>query len=861
MKKTYLAILFLIIAGWQAAWAQSVAIRLKDNTLVHYNLSEVDSLVFSEETYHEYVDLGLPSGTLWATTNIGADSPEDYGTYFAWGDTEGNGVFNFEYYKFCIPQTYSMSKYCTRYSEGSIDGKTFLDAEDDAATVIWGSEWRMPSKKQMEELINEEFTSNEWTSQNDVIGLKITSKKNGNSIFLPAAGQRLGWTSESEGALGSFWSRSLENTTSRVAHTLDFSQSFSVMVSSSFRYTGLPVRPVRYTPSVMVSSIELSCTEMKLGVNETMPISCTVLPEDAENPYVSWEISGDGTVAYLMTSTNSVTGEESHYVSTNSPGTCTITVRSADGSGVYAQCQVTVKSNIINGREYVDLGLPSGTLWAICNVGANSPEEYGDYFAWGETTPRVDDSYNKYGVTGHWTKYCLSRSDGHEGFVDNLRELLPEDDAATVNWGSKWMTPSQDMFYELFDESLTTAQLTEQNGINGYLVTSKSNGNSLFLPAAGIKWPATSKVNVSGYYLTRRLVTSNTIEHFGFDTSGTFFWDAFSRNNFGQSVRPVVFVPVTEIELDKTDILLERGDFDSIHAIVLPENASFKEVECESSDEEVASVYECSPGEFDVVGWSVGTCTITCRATDGSGVYAECRVRVTANDVVDNHEYVEIGGKKWATMNVGATTVADSWETCCGDYFAWSETEPRYASIVHTSGGAASFSWKNGYTNGYYDSSAYPSYTSNTLDATHDVATAKWGGEWRTPTPEEFRALEEACYSGNMGDVRLTSLTGKVTTGGIYWLDKDQTYEPDYTNIAGVLFVDKNDISKRLFFPAAGRITRTQYDGWRCCYWTSSLYTNGYNVHNMIAYAPQYINVYDYQYWYSGFSVRPVNSR
>ncbi len=860
MKKTYLAILFLIIAGWQAAWAQSVAIRLKDNTLVHYNLSEVDSLVFSEKTYHECVDLGLPSGTLWATTNIGADTPEDYGTYFAWGDTEGNGVFNFEYYKFCIPQTYSMSKYCTRYSEGSIDGKTFLDAEDDAATVIWGSEWRMPSKKQMEELINEEFTSNEWTSQNDVIGLKITSKKNGNSIFLPAAGQRYGWISESEGALGSFWSRSLVNTGSRAAHTLDFSQSFGVMVSSGIRYMGLPVRPIRYTPSVMVSSIELSCTEMKLGVNETMPISCTVLPEDAENPYVSWEISGDGTVAYLMTSTNSVTGEESHYVSTNSPGTCTITVRSADGSGVYAQCQVTVKSNIINGREYVDLGLPSGTLWAICNVGANSPEEYGDYYAWGETTPRVDDSYNKYGEPGHWTKYCLSSSDGHEGFVDNLRELLPEDDAATVNWGSKWMTPSQDMFYELFDESLTTAQLTEQNGINGYLVTSKSNGNSLFLPAAGVKRAATILVNVSGYYLTRRLVTSNTIEHFGFDTSGTFFWDAISRNNFGQSVRPVVFVPVTEIELDKTRLILSVGDESDLKATVLPSNATNPLLIWESSDESVAIVIQDEDGVY-VFADSPGTCTITCRATDGSGVYAECRVRVTRNTVVDNHECVEIGGKKWATMNVGATTVAGSWETCCGDYFAWSETEPRYASIVHTSGGAASFSWKNGYTNGYYDSSVYPSYTSNTLDATHDVATAKWGGEWRTPTPEDFKALEEACYSGSMGNVRLTSLTGKVTTGGIYWLDKDQTYEPDYTNIAGVLFVDKQDISKRLFFPAAGRITRTQYDGWRCYYWTSTVYADGYRVQNMIAYAPQYINANDYQYWYNGFTVRPVNSR
>ena len=143
-----------------------------------------------------------------------------------------------------------------------------------------------------------------------------------------------------------------------------------------------------------------------------------------------------------------------------------------------------------NGHEYVDLGLPSGTLWATCNVGADSPEEYGDYFAWGETQPK---DYYDWSIYQHsnggisWqnpnlTKYCDNSDYGYNGFTDNLTTLQPEDDAATANWGSGWCMPTADQWRELRDNTFTS--WTTRNGVEGRLFTA-ANGNSLFLPAAG----------------------------------------------------------------------------------------------------------------------------------------------------------------------------------------------------------------------------------------------------------------------------------------------------------------------------------------------------------------------------------------
>ena len=146
-------------------------------------------------------------------------------------------------------------------------------------------------------------------------------------------------------------------------------------------------------------------------------------------------------------------------------------------------------NNTTNGHEWVDLGLPSGTLWATCNVGAHSPEEYGDYFAWGETMPK--DTYDmgtyifKGGFFKELTKYCSDSNHGYNGFTDNLIVLQPSDDAATVNWGSDWSMPTKEQWRELVQN--TSSIWTIQNGVNGRLFTA-NNGNTIFLPAAGGYW-------------------------------------------------------------------------------------------------------------------------------------------------------------------------------------------------------------------------------------------------------------------------------------------------------------------------------------------------------------------------------------
>ena len=141
---------------------------------------------------------------------------------------------------------------------------------------------------------------------------------------------------------------------------------------------------------------------------------------------------------------------------------------------------------VIGGHEYVDLGLPSGLLWATCNVGANAPEDYGNYYAWGETAPKSNYSWSTYqysmGYYNTLTKYCAQSNYGYNGFTDNLTTLLPEDDAATANWGNGWRMPTIEELQELYDN--TTVTWTTQNGVNGALFTA-SNGSSLFMPAAG----------------------------------------------------------------------------------------------------------------------------------------------------------------------------------------------------------------------------------------------------------------------------------------------------------------------------------------------------------------------------------------
>ena len=191
--------------------------------------------------------------------------------------------------------------------------------------------------------------------------------------------------------------------------------------------------------------------------------------------------------------------------------------------------------------DYVDLGLPSGTLWATCNVGAASSEDYGDYFAWGETQPKDSYFWDTYqhcnGSNSTLTKYCNNSEYGYNGFSDDLTTLLPEDDAATVNWGSEWRMPIKAEWEELYNN--TTQTWSTQNGVRGQLFTA-SNGNSLFLPAAGCYFEnSILNAGSDGNYWSNRLETESPFYAWDF----YFFWDDCSMSNddrySGRSVRPV----------------------------------------------------------------------------------------------------------------------------------------------------------------------------------------------------------------------------------------------------------------------------------------------------------------------------------
>ena len=192
-------------------------------------------------------------------------------------------------------------------------------------------------------------------------------------------------------------------------------------------------------------------------------------------------------------------------------------------------------------HEYVNLGLPSGLLWATCNVGAETPEEYGDYFAWGETQPK--DTYNlstyQYcnGSFNTLTKYCNNSSYGYNGFTDDLTTLLPEDDAAAANWGNGWRMPTKEEFEELYNN--TTVTWTQQNGVNGRLFTA-DNGNSLFLPAAGCRnGSGLYDAGSYGYYWSGSLFTDYPGSAWSFYFYSGNYYVSYDDRNDGQSVRAV----------------------------------------------------------------------------------------------------------------------------------------------------------------------------------------------------------------------------------------------------------------------------------------------------------------------------------
>lgn len=218
-------------------------------------------------------------------------------------------------------------------------------------------------------------------------------------------------------------------------------------------------------------------------------------------------------------------------------------------------------------------------------------------------------------------------------------------------------------------------------------------------------------------------------------------------------------------------------------------------------------------------------------------------------------EYVEIGGIKWATMNLGATTVAGSYSTCSGDFYAWGETEPRYKKATWSSSLAT---FRD--INTPYSSTDYPSYKGKTLDAEHDAVTASLGSEWYTPSKQDFKALFFAC-TGSTESVTPKALDSSAPKGGIYFLSESQEYLCEYMGVAGLLFVSASDNSKRVFFPASGYAGNTSHfeGGKNCYYWSSTLSDDTTKSAYCMQYSVKKAYPASYNPRCNGYNIRPVS--
>ena len=388
------------------------------------------------DNHHPHmIDLGLPSGTLWSCCNVDTDHPEkqspsNYGGYYAWSETKTKETYELSNYKF-----YGNS---SDYHDLELE---IAGTEDDVAHVEWKGDWQMPTINQFKELIAN--CTYERTEENGVNGGKFTSKINGGSIFLPAAGSRIRDNLIEAGSKGQYWSSTYYD--SSTASTLYLSSNAEH--GTSRYYCGHNVRPV-----IRNNKSFLKCP-------------------DTHHPHK------------------------------------------------------------------VDLGLPSGTIWSCCNVDTDHPEKqsptnYGGYYAWGETKTKSTYYANNYIHYDYDGPYPIISNDIGKDIAGT------EYDVAHVEWKGDWQMPTIEQFKELIANC--TYEWAEEKGINGGKFTSKTNGNIIFLPAAGLRFGSELHyARAIGHYLSSTLDDSYCAFNLALYM---YFVDTYYNATFsyGYSIRPVI---------------------------------------------------------------------------------------------------------------------------------------------------------------------------------------------------------------------------------------------------------------------------------------------------------------------------------
>ena len=436
-----------------------------------------------DNNHPHLIDLGLPSSTKWSCCNVGASKPEAYGGYYAWGETQEKSLYDYTTYKNTIDKN---GDNITDNDEITVPYEDIAGTKFDVASVKFGGSWVMPSEEQFKELA--ENCTSKWTKKGGVNGRLFTSKKNKGSIFLPAAGCFYGDEPEDVGSEGFYWSSILVLSYAPGASCLTFNSDELDPSSFFFLFPGYSIRPVTDNVHTVNLAADLD-DDGKVSLSDILILVDIILHQ------------GD-------TPSNLICPDNNH-------------------------------------PHLIDLGLPSGTKWACCNVDANKPEAFGGYYAWGETKEKS--------IYNHLTyQYVTGVDEDGDGYYDDYHEDTEvlgiwqnigsniagtKYDVAHAKWGGSWVMPTLKQQDELRNNC--DCEITTINGVKGAKFTSKKNGRSIFLPEAG------HRVNSFLYSEDGHLYWSSTPDTFFPDYANALFFEPNFVNNmmekryFGHTVRPV----------------------------------------------------------------------------------------------------------------------------------------------------------------------------------------------------------------------------------------------------------------------------------------------------------------------------------
>jgi len=650
----------------------------------------------------EFVDLGL--GVLWASCNIGASKPSDYGDFFAWAEIEPKEFYSWGDYRYSsFGQQNGMDKYTAQgmsHQYLKADNLERLEPMDDIASVLSGGKWHMPTVDDFKELMmNCDYDT---VTIQGVEGLRFTSKVpgyEGRSIFIPYAGCMNGNEPKDRGKQFYVWSATagqgnrgiyLNTRNSREGGYYDMSmvelmrdmsegQVYPNIDNSESRFVGMNVRPVMLLGDEQFTSLSFAEEHLDIQFGQIKQVEVKMMPANrpVKDTNITWG-SSDPDIAVVA----------GGYLTAIGNGNCIIT---AESGGYKAELKVSVSLPV---PEPVDLGL--SVKWASANLGASQPDEPGAYLMWGETSPKTipytGDKY-KFGqyvnATSKYNFYTASWG-GSDYPLDYKETLDPEDDAAQVLLGEGWRMPTADELWELRTKCtwkpVTTVLDSNEFYVDrrtlGYVITSNVPGyedRSIYLPATGF---------IGDYMYDSDPVVNKGHAYYWTSTVGQPLGN-FDRRYNGLNIRPVMDLPESEnrkkVEPDPIKPLKHNAQVD--------------------------------------LGLSV----------------------------------------LWADCNVGAENPEE-----VGARFAWGETkEKTYYSETNykymTAYKDVNKWWYSKYSFKKNDNDPFEDGKTR-LEPQDDAARANWGGNWRMPTKEEYKELYEKCEwtEDSINGVKGYRITSKV---------------------------------------------------------------------------------------------------